>query len=621
MKILLVYPAFPPSFWGHTYALELLGKRGTMPPLGLLTIAAMFPPSYSVRLVDLNIEVLTDDDLLWADYVGISSMIVQKNSREQIVRRCNEAGVPVFVGGPEPTVFYDEIEGVDHFVLGEVEQTFSAFISDLESGTARRMYPAPAEEDMPPASTVPIPRFDLTHMDAYQSMPVQFSRGCPFRCDFCDIWKLYGNLPRTKNTEQVLAELTRLYDVGWRGQVFFVDDNFIGNWKKALDVLRAIEVWQKEHGFPFDFYTEASVNLALHDELVSAMVAAGFTMVFIGLETPNPEALQLMNKKHNVKKDDPDFLLHAVEKLQRAGLEVTCGLIAGVDGDDETSFDRIIAFVRESRIASAMYGILTVIKGTDLYEKMRLSGRLLQESSGSNTDTTLNYVPHIDPVRIAKEYQRVLSTIYDETLSNYFERCHGLLKRLKVVKHTKALLWKIKREELRAGWRSFRKLCFSRTTGPAYRWFLLKTLLMHPAKLPLAMRLAVKGYDHERHTREVVVALGSFKEESRKQFSEYKEFVAGVLLCLQEGWVETIKEHTASLLWDMRLRVHELRGCREGAHAHLEMFRREVRSYIQQATGKVLSLDEVEVTHGCGICDRAKEVISLNSQIDILCSN
>ena len=283
---LLVYPEHPPTYWGANFALEIAGIRAAFPPLGLLTVAAMFPPDYALRVIDMNTGSLADSDLEWADIVFTSTMIVQRVSLQDVIDRCNRAGVPVVAGGPHPTTFHSEIRGVDHFVLDEVEETFLGFLEDLESGTAKGTYRARRRPDV---SKTPVPRFDLINLDNYHSMGVQFSRGCPFDCEFCDITKLYGRIPRTKSPAQMIAEFDCLYQLGWRGQVFLVDDNFIGNKRDAMNVLPALAGWQKSHGYPFTLCTEATINLARMDALMNAMVDAGFDTVFIGIETPQSE--------------------------------------------------------------------------------------------------------------------------------------------------------------------------------------------------------------------------------------------------------------------------------------------------------------------------------------------
>ena len=306
--VLLVYPNMPPSFMSMKFCMEFHGRKALLPPLGLLTVAAMLPDGYDARLVDLNVRPLEDADLAWADLVMISAMMVQGASMRDVVRRCNRAGVRVVAGGPYPTSFHDEIEGVDHLVLDEVEDTLPGFLRDLEAGVAKPVYRAPEKPDV---TRAPMPRFDLLDMDAYHMMNLQFSRGCPFDCEFCDITKLFGRTPRTKTPEQMVDEFEALWQAGWRGGVFLVDDNFIGNQRKAMELLPALARWQRARGYPFSLLTEATVNLARKERLMDAMLEAGFEWVFVGIETPNPEALRKMKKMQNTRRKQDDYLLSA----------------------------------------------------------------------------------------------------------------------------------------------------------------------------------------------------------------------------------------------------------------------------------------------------------------------
>ena len=316
---LLIYPKNPPTHWGHEYALDILGIRSAFPPLGLLTVAAMFPPKYDLRVVDLNVTSLEDADLEWADLAFTSSMIPQRPSLNQVIQRCNRVGVPVIAGGPHPTTFHEEIEGVAHFVLDEVEETFQTFLHDLENGTAKRIYRAPRKPDI---TLTPLPRFDLINTSDYFSMCLQFSRGCPFDCEFCDITKLYGRVSRTKSPEQMIAEFDHLFNLGWRGPLFLVDDNFIGNKREVSRLLPVVAEWQQERGHPYALTTEASVNLVRMNELMDTMVSAGFDSVFIGIETPNPKALKKMKKPQNINMRDDNYLFKSVRKIQQKGMQV-----------------------------------------------------------------------------------------------------------------------------------------------------------------------------------------------------------------------------------------------------------------------------------------------------------
>ena len=364
---LLLYPRHPPTYWGNNFALDLLGIRAAFPPLGLLTVAAMFPSRYNLRVVDLNVTSLEDRDLEWADLAFTSTMIVQRPSLERVVERCNRAGVPVIAGGPHPTTFHREMEGIDHFVLDEVEETFPTFLRDLEDGVAKEVYRAPGKPDV---TVTPLPRFDLIDMNDYYSMCLQFSRGCPFDCEFCDITKLYGRVSRTKTPEQMVAEFDHLHELGWRGPLFLVDDNFIGNKREVTRLLPAIAEWQKDRGYPFTLSTEASVNLVRMNDLMDVMIDAGFDTVFLGIETPNPKALKKMKKPQNINVRDDNYLFTAVRKIQQKGMQVQGGFILGLDEDDESAFDAQIDFIQETGIPIALVGLLTALKDTNLWARL-----------------------------------------------------------------------------------------------------------------------------------------------------------------------------------------------------------------------------------------------------------
>ena len=428
---LLVYPRQPPTYWGANFALDILGVKSAFPPLGLLTVAAMFPPEYELRVVDMNVNSLEDSDLEWADMVFTSTMIVQRTSLEDVIERCKRAGVAVVAGGPHPTTFHDEIEGVTHFVLDEAEEIFPEFLRDLANGTAKAMYREPRKPDV---TRTPAPRFDLIDMKSYWSMGVQFSRGCPFDCEFCDIIKLYGQVPRTKTPDQIVEEFDSLYRLGWRGSVFLVDDNFIGNKREAMKLLPVIAEWQKARGYPFALHTEASVNLARMGKLMDVMVEAGFDTVFLGIETPNPKALLKTKKPQNTNKRDDNYLFNAVRRIQGKGIQVQGGFILGLDGDDESVFDAQIEFIREAGIPVAPIYLLTALKGTDMYERLKREDRLVDVPIGTNA-TILNFRTEMDRRTLIEGYMRVTSTLYDPTLENYLERCLNLLEHLEPVPH------------------------------------------------------------------------------------------------------------------------------------------------------------------------------------------
>ncbi len=504
--VLLVYPAFATSFWSFKFALQYLGKKSSMPPLGLLTLANMFPSDYHLRLVDMNVHPLTDADLQWADLVCTSTMIVQRQSLEHVITRAKRAGKPVVAGGPHPTSYWEDMEDIDYFLLGEVEETFPRFLHDLEQGTAQHCY---VPQEKPAITQTPLPRYDLITMRAYGSMLLQFSRGCPFDCEFCDITKLYGRVPRTKTPEQMLAEFDLLYDLGWRGALFLVDDNFIGNRREALRLLRALIPWQQARHYPFTLCTEASMNLVQYDELMDAMIQAGFTSVFVGIETPTPAALVATKKPQNVRKDDPEYPLHAVHTLQAKGFEVMGGFILGLDGEPPEVFDLHIRFIQQAAIAMAMEGLLTALKGTDLYHRLAREGRLRGDTTGNNLDTQLNFVPEMPAALLTAGYTRVLNTIYDRRLEQYFARCWSLVQRLERRHAPTPMATPLRLSEmLRFAGASLRQLLSPQ--GPAYLQFLSRVLLHQPAMLREAFALAAKGY-HLRKITEQITAVDNLK--------------------------------------------------------------------------------------------------------------
>lgn len=516
-RALLVYPRFPPSYWGFQYALELLGKGSAMPPLGLITVAALFPDTYRLRLVDMNVTELTDDDLDWADLVLTSTMVVQRRSLQEVIARCNRRGTPVVVGGPHPTSYFDEIHGADHYVLDEVEESFPRFLSDWEAGRAEPIY---RPEGKPAVTTTPVARFDLLDLDAYSSMALQFSRGCPFDCEFCDITKLFGRKPRTKTNEQMTAELDALYDLGWRGSVFLVDDNFIGNKKEALRLLPAVTAWQRERDYPFRLYTEASVNLVKLEPLMDAMVEAGFSMVFLGIESPNPEALLKTKKGQNTAAGDEDYVLHAVRTIQSRGLEVSGGFILGLDGDGPEVFDAQVDFIQQAGIPMAMVGLLTAIRGTDLYDRLEREGRLLDESTGNNVEVTLNFEPELDRDVLIEGYRQVLARLYPPDLGSYFERCWTLLSSLGPGARPRR---GVVRSEALGALRSLRRQLLSRQ-APAYLKLLARTLLHRREMFPEAVRLAIMGLHFQKFT-EQTLAAHDFREAALADYDRMEALV------------------------------------------------------------------------------------------------
>jgi radical SAM superfamily enzyme YgiQ (UPF0313 family) len=421
-KVLMIYPEIPETFWSFKHSLKFIGKKSSFPPLSLLTVAALLPERFEARIVDLNVDKLRPKTLAWADLVFVSAMLVQKDSLERVISRCKALGKVVVAGGPYPTSSYESIEGVDHFVLGEAEITLAPFIADWEAGAAKRVYRSEERADL---ALTPPPRYDLVDMRRYSSMLLQYSRGCPFSCEFCEIVELFGRRPRVKGARQFLAEVESIYALGYRGSVFIVDDNFIGNKIEVKKLLPALARWQEERGRPFSFFTEASVDLAKDEELLDLMVSAGFNMAFVGIETPVEASLALTNKRQNLGVS----LLDSVRRIQEKGIEVTGGFILGFDADPADIAERQISFIRESGISTAMVGLLTALPGTRLYRRLFSEGRILGESTGENTHAReLNFVPRMAKSELIAAYAAVLKAIYEPKA--YFERCLTLLKRL-----------------------------------------------------------------------------------------------------------------------------------------------------------------------------------------------
>ena len=573
-KALLVYPEHPPTYWGANYALEMVGIKSAFPPLGLLTIAAMFPPEYELRVVDMNVGPLEDSDLEWADMVFTSTMIVQRVSLNTVIERCNRAGVPVIAGGPHPTTFHDEIPGVDHFVLDEAEEIFPGFLRDLEDGTAKTMYREPRKPDV---TQTPVPRFDLIDLDNYYSMGLQFSRGCPFDCEFCDITKLYGRVPRTKSPAQMVTEFDSLRKLGWKGPLFLVDDNFIGNKREAMNLLPVIAEWQKAHGYPFSLSTEASVNLAHLDELMDAMVEAGFDTVFLGIETPNPKALIKTKKPQNTSRKEEDFLFHAVRKIQRKGMQVQGGFILGLDSDDEGVFDAQIEFIQQAGIPVAPIYLLTALRGTDMYERLRAEDRLLDKAIGTNA-MTLNFKSELDPRTLLDGYRRVTATLYDPTLENYFQRCLAMFEHLKAVPHLRKPMGAS--AAVVAAMRVRRQL--AKNQIPAFSRFIAQVSRNHPRMLSTALGLAGLGYHFERVTRQQIM-IYDFKQFLEAELDLFREAVSQ-----RAKRPDAILDRRRTLFARVETRYRsipsDLRYSEDGVEPALQSFRATVDAQAEQFT-------------------------------------
>jgi radical SAM superfamily enzyme YgiQ (UPF0313 family) len=481
MKALLIYPSFPDTFWSFRHSLKFIRKKSAFPPLGLLTVGSMMPAEWSKRLIDLNVEKLTDEDLAWADYAFISAMVVQRKSAQQTIARCKEAGLKVVAGGPLFTSEYERFETVDHFVLNEAELTLPEFLADYNRGNPQRIYTTSEYADI---QQTPNPMWELINLKRYATMSIQFSRGCPFNCDFCNVTALFGHRPRIKTADQIIAELDNLYRRGWRSQVFFVDDNFIGNKKYLMNqLLPALIEWQRDKkGFLFN--TEASINLADNEDLMHTMVEAGFDTVFIGIETPDEESLAECNKKQNKNRN----LIESVKSIQRTGLQVQGGFIVGFDSDGPSIFQRQIDFIQNSGIVTAMVGLLQAPPGTKLYDRLKKENRLSGLLSGDNVDGTTNIIPKMDMRQLLKGYENILNSIYRPR--PYYRRIKTFLREYKAPK----ISLKLDFQRFLAFFRTSIRIGIFGKERIQYWNLVVWTLCRCPKLLPLAVTLAIHGY-------------------------------------------------------------------------------------------------------------------------------
>ena len=486
MKALLIYPEFPDTFWSFKHALKFIRKQASLPPLGLLTVAAMLPSEWEKRLIDLNVRDLTEQDLAWADMALISAMVVQRDSAKQIIAHCKAAGLRVIAGGPLFTAEYDQFTEVDHFILNEAELTLPPFLEDLENGCAKRLY---TSDEFPEIEGTPVPLWELLDMKRYATMAIQYSRGCPFDCEFCNITALFGHRPRVKTAEQIIHELDALYQIGWRSGIFFVDDNFIGNKRHIKEsLLPALIDWRKDK-IGVSFHTEVSINLADDEELMDLMNQAGFNMVFIGVETPDDESLVECNKKQNRHRD----LVADIKRIQRSGMQVQGGFIIGFDSDTPSIFQRQIDFIQKSGIVTAMVGLLQAPIGTRLYERLKREGRLLNAFSGDNVDGTTNIIPKMNLDVLQKGYKTVVNYLYAP--KNYYARVRTFLKEYKAPK----VLGAFDPEYILAFFRSIIQLGIIDKERWHYWKLFFWTLFRRPKLFPLAIAFSIYGY----HFRQV----------------------------------------------------------------------------------------------------------------------
>ncbi len=485
INILFIYPKYSKTFWSFDNILALLGKKASFPPLGLLTVSAMLPKTWNKKLVDVNVDNLTDNDIKWADFVFISAMIVQKDSTIQIIDRVKKYNKPIVGGGPLFTTGWETMPKIEHIFVGESENTINDFVKDVYENNLKQFYNS---SEYPDITKTPIPDWSLINISRYHSMCIQYSRGCPFNCEFCDVVVLNGRKPRTKTASQIIDELDAIYKTGWRGGLFFVDDNLIGNKHKLKkEILPKIIEWQQKKRYPFSFNTQVSINLSDDEELINLLVSAGFTTVFVGIETPDEASLEECAKYQNKKRN----LIDSVKKLQNLGLEVQGGFIVGFDSDTPSIFQRQIEFIQKSGIVTAMVGLLSALPKTRLYKRLFESKRIITDTSGNNTlSSTLNFIPKMDIKTLFNGYKKILHTIYNP--KDYYERIKTFLKEFKPPKNRLKRV-RIKKFHIKALFSSVWLLGFK---GEQRRYFwklLIWVAIKYPGLLPYAIGYSLVG--------------------------------------------------------------------------------------------------------------------------------
>ncbi len=490
MRVLLVSPQTPDTFWSFKHVLRFVSKKAAFPPLGLLTVAAMLPRDWDLRVVDLNVERLKDSDLRAADFVMISAMIVHQDSVRSVVARCAALGKPVIAGGPLFTTGHENFPEIQHFVLGEAEEVMPQLVEDMRHGRVQRIYKATR---WPNLEQTPVPRWDLVNLRHYVTMAVQFSRGCPFDCEFCDIIVMNGRVPRTKTPAQLVAELEALRRHGWKEMVFVVDDNFIGDKRRTRALLRELIEWRRRTRPSMGFLTEASVNLADDAELCSLMVEAGFMKVFVGIETPSVEALEECRKLQNRGRD----LVAAVRTLQQRGLEVMGGFIVGFDSDQTDIFKRQFEFIQRSGVVTAMVGLLTALPQTRLWQRLKREGRLEAASSGNNTQAELNFQPRLNREFLQAGYRDLMKKLYEPKV--YYQRVRTFLKNHHPSGPGLSLSW----PDFKAFLKSFWLLGIWYRGRVAYWRFFWSTLLRRPRHFRRAIEFAIVGYHFRRVAKQL----------------------------------------------------------------------------------------------------------------------
>lgn len=485
MNILLVSPATPNTFWSFSHVLPFISKRAAFPPLGLVTVAAMLPDTWSLRLVDLNVEPLANRDIAWADYVFVTGMIIHEASVRNVVGRCAVHDKPVIGGGPLFTTGHEDFPEVKHVVLGEAEGVIEELVADMSCGQVKSIY---SSERKPDLASTPVPRWNLLKMRHYARMSVQFSRGCPFNCEFCDIIVMYGRVPRTKPADRLIAELDALKAAGWNGPIFIVDDNFIGHRTRAKALLRALIEWRERRKIRWTFLTEASLNLADDPDLLSLMRRAGFTSVFVGIESPEEESLIECAKAQNQRRD----LVAAVRTIQQSGMEVMGGFIVGFDSDKPDVFEQQRRFICEAGVVTAMVGLLTALPETRLFKRLAAEGRILARSTGNNLDAVLNYVPTMNREALIEGYRRLVRQLYSP--KEYYARIRVFLRHYRPA----GPRFQLRRQDITAFFKSVWVMGLANRGRRQYWGLLARTLMTHPRAFAVAAQLAITGYHFRR---------------------------------------------------------------------------------------------------------------------------
>lgn len=493
MKVLLIYPENPDgNFWSFKYAMKFLRQKAPAPPLGLITVAKMLPEDWQKKLADLNIEKLKESEIRWADMIFISAMIVQKDSVNKIIEQCKKQNKIIVAGGPLFTMQHEEFPLIDHFILGEAEISLPVFLQDLKENNLKKIY---VSKERPDLAKTPIPLWGLVKLKKYVMLPIEWSRGCPYNCEFCNIPELNGEIPRTKEPEQFIGELEALYKIGWRGTVFIVDDNFIGNKVKVKKLLKEIILWQKQKKYPFKFMVQASINLAEDDELLSLMIDGNFYKVFLGIETPNNESLRECNKKQNVNKD----IASAVKKIQESGMQTMAGFIVGFDNDKPDTFEKLYKFIQEIGIVTAMVGPLTALPGTKLEKRLREQNRLTGCSTGGNHDfVKINFIPEMGEEVLVKGYVALIKKLYS---SNYYKRINNFLRQYKHKVHGRKISW----NDVLAFIKSMLYIGVL-SKNAIYYWPMVFKLILNPKKinlLPIAIVMAIEGQHFMKVARKI----------------------------------------------------------------------------------------------------------------------